>query len=233
MPTLKIRNIHDAYKIIDRYGLASLPDQSGDGVDGWTWSDFAAWLFLRTNAVATEDLAGYIDKFKDDFDTRDTERRTFSEQVQQDADDTMEGVTGYERHAHELCWIVRELSATREGRTALGHVARAATSKNFMDYLSTIPCEENARIGGVFEAVNRLKIAPVLGIGYTRGADSDTDLFMANDIQRLGETLADEALWRDDEDFGWPTEVYALADCAREWEKEVMTPRWRKSIDPL
>ena len=79
MPTLKIRNIQDARAIVDRYKLSTRPDLSAEGLFGWSWPDFAAWLFFRTNSVAANDLADYIEEFETVYEARGASDPTFSE----------------------------------------------------------------------------------------------------------------------------------------------------------
>jgi len=233
MPTLKIRNLNDTHMIIDRYRLALLPDLAAEGPYGWTWPDFAAWLFCRTNAVAADDLADYIEEFKACYEAYNGQNLTFSDLVHRDADATMKGVQSYERQAHELKWTIHELSGTGHGSSILYHVARAATAQSAYEYIARLTIEEMHEVDAVFKRIDAVGIDPVLGIGYRPGANTDTDLFMATDIERLGETLADESLWRDDQDFGWPTEVYALVDCARDWVKrtsELLAEKQRAAV---
>lgn len=218
MPTLKIRNIHDAFKIVERYRLNELPDGQEEGPVGWTWHDFANWLFVRTNSVNTEELAAHIDAFEDDYDAHDTEAPTFSELRQLNADSIMEGVQVYERAANELMRIFNELTDTSGGRVTLEHIARAVTSRHLFSYLSGLSNEELSQVAATFAGISAAAFALDRGPDlYFPGLSPETDGFMVIDVCLLGETLSDEQLWRDDEEFRWPVEVYAVVRCAREY----------------
>lgn len=63
----------------------------------------------------------------------------------------------------------------------------------------------------MLKRVEELSFYQVRLDAYTPGVDAQAGEFIAIDIKLLGETPADESLWRDKEECSWPAEVHVTA----------------------
>lgn len=223
MPIHKLRTIFDADQVVERYRLQGVATPLYGPTRLWNWHDFANWLFVRTNSVSAEELKDYVDEFDHLFplDPEEAEARRLL--IQTNAEDTMSGVLSYEKQAHELMWIIRDLRASQLGNKLLGVIAAMATSRSVMETFESMSDGDVQPLQNVLVAINRLGTFDP-STTYMPGRDTHTDFFIRQDILRLDEMLASEALWRDDDNMFWPVEVAALTAAAaiyvEEWTKQ-------------
>jgi hypothetical protein len=186
--------------------------------------DFSNWLFVRTNSVSSQELKRYIDEFDNSFPIDPAAAQARKRVIQVNAEDAMRGVQGYERRAHELMWIIRELRATVRGRTLLDVMALMATSASVMETYESRAEGDVQPLEDALSAINRLGTFDA-STKYRPGEEALTDFFIRLDISRLDETLANQSQWRDDQNMLWPVEVSALAAAAAIFVEELARQR--------
>jgi hypothetical protein len=233
MPIHKLRTIFDVDQIVDRYSLQGVATPLHGPKRLWTWHDFANWLFVRTNTVSAVELQRYVDEFDDLFPIDPAEAEARKVVIRINAEDVMSGVQVYEKQAHGLMWIIRELRASQRGSRVLGVIAEMATSLSVMETfertLERLSDGDMQPLQDVLIAINQLgKFDP--STKYRPGDDSHTDFYIRLDILRLDETLANESLWRDDDNMFWPVEVSALVAAAAIYVAEMARQKNSASV---
>jgi hypothetical protein len=201
MATHSIHTVEDAWRVLHRYGL-----------ENWLHLDslesFACWLYQRTRQVSTEDVARYLREYIAAREGANAE--AFDAANRRNAEDAMHGYRCYEKSVSDLMWLVRMLRTRQSGRRAWSAVAELAVVRDRAAVIHTLPSDVLPEVQRLLIALGELRLS--FGpIRYVAGADEVTDAFMYADIERLDETLADDALWRDEEEHIWPTEISALA----------------------
>lgn len=220
MPIHKLRTIFDAREIVDRYELRRVGPPLGGEPRHWSWEDFANWLFVRTTSVGPADLNAYIEEFDAQVPADAPGALEFGHLARVNADDAMSGVQVYEKRANDLMWIIRRLRATGRGRWLLDVIAAMATSTSVMETLEDRSDGDMQPLEDALIAISRLGTFES-ATEYRPGNEPRMDFFIRLDITMLDETLADESLWRDEEDMLWPLEVKALAAAAAIYVEEL------------
>lgn len=224
MPIHQLRTISDAEEVVARYGLRGVAIPLHEPERLWDLRDFSNWLFVRTNSVSSQELKGYIDEFDNLFPIDPAAAQARKRVIQVNAEDAMRGVQSYERRAHDLMWIIRELRATVRGRHLLDVMAAMATSTSVMETYESRSEGGMQPLEAAMIAISRLGTFDP-STKYRPGDQIHTDFFIRLDINRLDETLANESQWRDDENMLWPVEVCALAAAAAIFVEEVTKQR--------
>ena len=195
--------MEDAWRVLHRYGLEVWLDEHADSLES-----FACWLYQRTRQVSTEDVARYLREYIAARESANADE--FDAANRRNAEDAMHGYRCYEKSINDLMWLVRMQRARQSGRRAWSAVAELAVVRDRAAVIHMLPSDVLPEVRRLLIALGELGLS--FGpIRYVAGADEVTDAFMYADIDRLDETLADDELWRDEEEHIRPTELSALA----------------------
>lgn len=210
MPTHQINTIDDAWRVVHRYGLQDWLDSHADNPES-----FACWLYQRTRQVSTDEVATYLRKYRNERIAAGPHIADFDAANVRNAEDAMSGYRHYEKGVSDLMWLVRSARTRQLGRDTWSTVAALAVVRDKASVINSQPHEVLVEARRVLQALAQLRLS-VCPIRYVPGADEVTDGFMFADLERLDETLSDDALWRDEEELILPTEVSALARLAED-----------------
>ena len=210
MPTHSINTIDDAWRVVRRYGLHDWLGSHADNLES-----LACWLYQRTRRVSTEEVVGYLRAYMDARTAAGPHSADFDAANVRDAEDAMSGYRHYEKGISDLMWLVRSERTRQLGRDAWSTVAALAVVRDKASVIDSQSREVLVEVRRVLQALAQLRLS-VCPIRYVPGADEVTDTFMFADLERLDETLSDDALWRDEENLIRPTEISALARLAED-----------------